>query len=160
MSNTATKPRPTAKPQAPEAPQAEVKPTEAPAPAPVAKPSKAGQNSAYAPEEVRAKLAERLLQMREDGWTRPAISAITGYNDSTVWRAFNLKAHTTEMETWVNFIQEVDAGTHKPPTSGRKPKPEALQAKIDAAVAKLGDEAKTAAQYRKIVEETLALLTA
>lgn len=132
-----------------------------PAPAPAAKSSKAGQNSAYAPENVRAKLAERLLQMREDGWTRPAISAIIDYTDSQVWRAFNLKAHTSEMETWAKFIQEVDAGTHKPPTSGRKPNPAELQARIDAALAKLANpDAKTAAQYRAVIAEAKAALEA
>lgn len=173
MAATATKTRPSAKPQAPkpqppkpQAPKSDEKPIKVPADVPEtdapAKASKTGQNSAYAPDEVRAKLAERLLQMREDGWTRPAISAIIGFSDSQVWRAFNERAHTSEMDTWVKFIQEVDAGTHQPPAPRRKPKPEELQAKIDAALAKLAElpEKATVTALRAAVAEAKAALTA
>lgn len=172
MAATATKTRPSDKPQAPKPqapkpePKADEKPSQVPADVPEtnapAKPGKAGQNSAYAPEEVRAKLAERLLQMREDGWTRPAISAITGFTDSQVWRAQNNKAHTTELDKWVAFIQEVDAGKHQPPAPKRKPKPEELQARIDAALAKLAElpEKANVTALRAAVAEAKAALTA
>lgn len=138
-------PKPTA-PEAPAQPNPEATPEATPAPAPSAPVSRKGQNSAYAPDDVRNALGLKLYALREVGWTRPAITAITGYNDSTVWRAFNAKAHTTEMPTWIEFLKGVEAGTHQPPTSGRKPKPAeleakiaAVQAKIDAALAKLAE---------------------
>lgn len=172
MAATATKTRPSAKPQSPKSqppkpePQADEKPIQVPADVPEtdapAKPSKAGQNSAYAPDEVRAKLVERLAQLREDGWTRPAISAITGFSDSQVWRAQNNRAHTTELNRWVDFIKEVDAGTHQPPAPRRKPKPEELQARIDAALAKLAalPEKANVTALRATVAEVKEALTA
>lgn len=147
MSATDTKTRP-----APKAPVKPVEPQATPAPAPAASASKAGQNSNYAPQEVRDTMTVKQAQLRADGWTRPAISAITGFTDSQVWRAQNGKVHTAELERWMTFVKAVDAGEHKPPASARKPKIEDLQAKIDAALKALGDEAKTAAQFKKVVE--------
>lgn len=178
---TATKPaapKPSApKPKAPEAqapaPAATpasfdtVPETDAPAPASAASTSKVGQNSQYAPLEVREALGVKLYALRAKGWTRPAITAITGYNDSTVWRGFNAKAHTTEMDTWVEFLKGVDAGTHKPPTSGRKPKPAeleakiaAVQAKVDAALAKIAElpEKANVAALRTAIADVKAAL--
>lgn len=143
--------------------------TDAPAPAPQAPVSRKGQNSAYAPDDVRNALGLKLYALREVGWTRPAITAITGYNDSTVWRAFNAKAHTSEMPVWIEFLKGVADGTHKPPTSGRKPKPAeleakiaAVQAKIDAALAKLAElpEKANVTALRATVADVKATLEA
>lgn len=170
MSNTATKARPAApKPGPRPETKPDVKPEATPKQvdnvpemdAPV-RTSKKGQNSAYAPTEVRAKLVERLEQMKADGWTRPAISAITGFSDSQVWRAQNLKAHTTELDQWVAFIKEVDEGKHQPPAPRRKAKPEELQAKINKALealAQLGDKPNVTA-LRAAVTEVKDALTA
>jgi hypothetical protein len=109
-------------------------------------------NAAYAPLAERTGVTNIHATLRKAGWTRPAISALTGFNDSQVWRAQNDKVHTSEIDQWMTFFARVTAGEVKPPTSGRKPKVEDLQARIDRALATLGDEAKTAAQYRRLIE--------
>lgn len=151
-------PKPGPKGKAP-APKPAAKP-EAPATAPEAAPKAASRtgNSAYAAESVRNKIAESLDKLRGDGWTRPAISAVTGYTDSQVWRAFNRKVHEAEVPTILDFFQQVVDGKVKPPTSGRKPKIEELQARVTEAIELLSNEAKTAAQYRKIVDAALEVL--
>jgi hypothetical protein len=147
------------KPQAPKGKAADKpadKPIEAPA-APAPKADRTG-NSAWAPEAERAKVAAIHAELRKAGWTRPAISALTGFNDSEVWRAQNDKVHTSEMDRWLEFFARVTAGEVKPPTSGRKPKVEELQARVTEAIQLLSNEAKTAAQYRKIVDAALEVL--
>lgn len=122
-----------------------------------AKADKTG-NSAYAPEAERTQVTEIHAQLRKDGWTRPAISALTGFSDSQVYRAQHDRVHTSEMDQWLAFFARVTAGEVKPPTSGRKPKVEELQARVTEAIQLLGNEAKTAAQYRKIVDAALEVL--
>lgn len=119
-----------------------------------------GGNSAYAAETVRNDVAKAMHQLRDQGFTRPSISAVTGYTDSQVWRAFNGKVHASEVATFMDFIQKVVNGEVEPPARARKPKAEDLQAKIDAALAALADEAKTAAQYRAVVAKATELLSA
>lgn len=163
MTATATKPKPAApKPSA--SAKADTAPkTDTPAPTPNSAPAKAAPPSSYAPDEVRAKLVEKLAQLRADGWTRPAISAITGFSDSQVWRAQNDRVHTVELDRWVTFVQEVDEGKHKPP-AGSVPKPKVadLQAKISAAVTRLAelDPKATAATLRKALADVKAELEA
>lgn len=125
--------------------------------APAAKADRTG-NSAYAAESVRNQVAEALAKLRDQGFTRPSISAVTGYTDSQVWRAQNRKIHTSEVPGIMAFIEKVLKGEVKPPTSGRKPKVEELQARVAEAIQLLGNEAKTAAQYRKIVDAALEVL--
>lgn len=156
---TATAPKPAApkakaaaKPAAP-APQ----PVEAPA-APAPQANRTG-NAAQAAETVRAQITSAMADLRAKGFTRPSISAATGLNDSQVWRAQNNKVHTVEVPVIMAFIEKVVNGEVKPPTAGRKPKVEDLQARIDRALATLGSEAKTAAQFKKIVADAQLVLT-
>lgn len=153
---TSTKARP--KPAAPK-PKAPAKPAEAKAPeAPTPAPKPRGGNSAYAAESVRNQIRDAMKDLESKGFTRPSISAVTGFNDSTVWRAHNYKVHTDEVPVFMDFIAKVVAGEVKPPTSGRKPKVDDLQARVAEAIDVLGNEAKTAAQYRKIVDAALEIL--
>jgi hypothetical protein len=158
-------------PEAPEAPapdQTNPAPEATPEPAP--EPTVKGGNSNWAPEADREALRTKLKQLRADGWTRPAISKHTGFSDSQVWRGQNAYAHGTELATWVEFLTRVKAGELKPPQGNRKLRVEDVQAQlaearaahealIQVALAKLGDEAKTVAQYRKLVDEARDLLT-
>lgn len=147
----ASAPKPAANP-APEA-KAEAK-VEAPAPT-------KGGNSNYAAESVRNELAAALKKLTvEEGWTRPMISKLTGFTDSQVWRGYNLKVHQSEMDTWKDFLSKVTSGEYKADKPARKPKADDLQAKIDAALTALGTEAKTVAQYRKVLEDAKAALSA
>jgi murein L,D-transpeptidase YcbB/YkuD len=166
MSNTATAP----KPAAPAKPKAtEIKPAEAPASEakvevqPNSAPAPRGGNSAYADEETREQVTQLMAHLRAKGFTRPSISAVTGYSDSQVWRAQNGKVHADEVEALLNFAKAAEAGEIKPPTNGvRKPKPEALQAKIDTVIGKLAelDPKATAATLRKALAEVKELLEA
>lgn len=150
-----TKPggKPTGRPTNP-APT-EVKPAETKS---AAVPTPRTGNSAYAPEPVLEQMAVRQAQLRADGWTRPMISALTGFSDSQVWRAQNRKVHTVELEAWMDFIAKVDAGEYKPTGKGRKLRVEDLQARVTEALEVLANEAKTAAQYRKVVEAAQEIL--
>jgi hypothetical protein len=115
-------------------------------------------NPAQASAEYRAQVTARMAELRADGWTRPAISALTGFSDSQVWRAQNDKVHTAELDTWATFFAEVREGKHRPPTSGRKLKVDELQARVREALDVLGNEARTTAQYRKLVEAAQEIL--
>lgn len=192
MSNTATATKPaapkpadpakanSAKPKAPEAAPApaptptpkafdqvpetdakvEVQPNSAPAPR--------GGNSAYADETTRQQVVELMAYLRKAGFTRPSISAVTGYTDSQVWRAQNGKVHASEVEALLNFAKAAEAGEIQPPANGvRKPKLadleaqiNGLQAKIDAATAKLAElgEKPNVAQLRAAVKDVQATL--
>lgn len=182
MSNTATAPQSAdVETPAPEAPVEATTPEIAPAPKALdnvpetdAAPKSVAPstNSNYAPKEVRQALADLLEDLRSKGWTRTAIIAVTGFSDSQVWRGQNLKAHNSEMARWVEFTEGVKAKRHLPPAPKSKKAQAAaeakaledavatMSAKIDAAIARLGDEAKTTAQYKKVVQETLELLSA
>lgn len=165
MSNTATAPKPaapqpnSAKPKAPEStpkaldnvPETDAKVTPAPR----------GGNSAYADEQTRGQVTELMAWLRAQGFTRPSISAVTGYSDSQVWRAQNGKVHASEVEALLEFAKKAKSGEIKPPENGqRKPKVGELQAKIDAAttrLAELGDKASVA-QLRAAVKDVQAAL--
>lgn len=156
----AVKTAPAPKPQAPKGKAAAApapQPVEAPA-APAPKVDRTG-NAAYAAETVRKQITDAMADLRAKGFTRPSISAVTGFSDSQVWRAQNDKVHTDEVPVIMAFIEKVVKGEVKPPTAGRKPKVEDLQARIDRALATLGSEAKTAAQFKKIVEAAALVLT-
>lgn len=158
---------PEATSEVPVAPEAPANPI---APAPAPRTPRTG-NSAQADEVTRNQVKALMDELRAAGYTRPEISHYTGFNDSTVWRAQNAKVHTVELDTWMPFFKLFADKQLPPPNSAsRKPKPEALQAKIDdleathaarvqAVIDVLATEAKTVAQYRKIVEAAqLALL--
>lgn len=148
--------------------------TEAPAPVvtppvPAPRPTRTG-NSAYAPEADRRAVKAIMDELRTAGYTRPEISHYTGFSDSQVWRAQNEKVHTVELDTWMPFFKLFADKQLPPPNSAsRKPKPEALLAQIEeleathaarvqAVVDVLTTEAKTIAQYRKLVEAAQAAL--
>lgn len=155
--------------EASDTPEAPANPiTLAPAPAP--RRPRTG-NSAQADETTRQQVKALMDELRAAGYTRPEISHYTGFNDSTVYRAQNARVHTVELDVWMPFFKLFADKQLPPPNSAsRKPKPEALQAKIDdleathaarvqAVIDVLATEAKTVAQYRKIVEAAqLALL--
>lgn len=148
--------------------------TEAPASAPAAVPAPRGNgNSAYADEVTRAQVEQMMLKLKEAGYVRPELIELTGFNDSTVWRAQNRKVHTDELDTWMALFARFASGelvsTNPPKASLRKPKVEdllarlaqteaAFTARIEAAVALLAGEAKTPAQYKKLVTEATAVL--
>lgn len=172
MTNTATAPKPAApkansvpKPAAPaktpkqldNVPEtdAKVEPQTAPAPR--------GGNSAYADEETRANVTKLMAHLRAKGFTRPSISAVTGFSDSQVWRAQNDKVHATEVETLLNFAKDVEAGKIQPPANGvRKPKVGELEAKINAVIAKIAElpEKANVTALRKALAEVKATLEA
>lgn len=107
---------------------------EAPAPTPTPAPVPAPRtgNTAYADEVTRAQVTQFMDRLREAGYTRPELTRLTGFNDSTVWRAQNSKVHTVEVEVWLEkvFRPFKDGTLPAPAASLRKPKPEALLARI------------------------------
>lgn len=130
-------------------------------------------NSAQADQQIREQVAAMMDKLKEAGYVRPELQTLTGFNDSTVWRAQNRKVHTAELDTWMALFERFSNGellkTDPPKASQRKPKVEDLlariaeleagfTAKIDAAVATLAGEAKTPAQYKKLVAEATAVL--
>lgn len=136
---------------------------------PAQRPTRTG-NSAYAPEADRERVKGIMDELRAAGYTRPEISHYTGFNDSQVWRAQNGKVHTVELDTWLPFFK-LFAEKQLPPanSASRKPKPEALQARIveleatlaarvTAVTEVLTGEAKTVAQYRRLIEAAQAAL--
>lgn len=115
--------------------------------------------AAWAPFKERVDIVAIMWQLRTDGWERPAISALTGFNDSTVYRAQRGRTHVTEVDAWLDFFAKVADGTHKPPVGkGRKRSVELVQARVVEAIEVLGNEAKTVAQYRKLTEAALEIL--
>lgn len=118
-------------------------------------------NSAYATETVRKQITAAMADLRTKGFTRPSISAVTGFTDSQVWRAQNDKVHTSEVPVLMDFIKQVVDGKVKPPENGlRKPKAADLQAKIDAAlqaVAELDPKATVTALRKAVAEVKTAL---
>lgn len=129
-----------------------------------------GGNSLSAPAEQAALVKAGMDQLKDAGYTRPELQRFTGFNDSQVWRAQNEKVHTTELGTWVTLFEKFKAGElDAPAAASRKPKVEDLQvriaeleathaAKIKAALEALANEAKSVAQYRKVVEAAQAAL--
>lgn len=159
-------------PEAPEteAPTADVTPDAVPpAPAPTAPAPRTG-NAAWATEDQRKMVKKFMDALREAGYTRPELSAFTDFNDSTVWRAQNLKVHTHEVEHWMETVfKPFTDGTLPPAAKSLKaPKPEVLQAKIDAIEAKIAQavealanpEVKTVKEFRALVADVTAALSA
>lgn len=142
---------------------------EAPAP-PATVPAPRTGNAAWPEDTIRDQVKGMMDKLREAGYTRPELSTFTGFNDSTVWRAQNRKVHAVELDAWMALFERFAKNElPAPKTSLRKPKVEALQAKIDELVTDhdarlkaiteaLSGEAKTVAQYRKLVEAALELL--
>lgn len=114
--------------------------------------------AAWAPFRERADIVAIMWQLRRDGWERPAISALTGFNDSTVYRAQRGRTHTGEVDAWLEFFSQVANGTHKPPAGRRKQSVEDVRARVGEALDVLGNEAKTATQYRKLIEAAQEIL--
>lgn len=159
-----------------EAPKAPSTPAPAPAPAPSARTG----NSQYADEATLDQVAEFMTVLRTAGYTRPELQRYSGFNDSTVWRAQNRKVHATEVEVWLEkvFGPYTRGELPAPAASLRKPKPEALlariaqleadaqarvdavQARIDRAVEVLSStDAKSVKQLRDVVSAAHAALT-
>ena len=125
-------------------------------------------NSAQADEEIRTQVAAMMEELKKAGYVRPELQVLTGFNDSTVWRAQNRKVHTAELDTWMALFERFTTGellqTNPPKAAQRKPKVEDLlariaeleadfTAKIDAAVEVLAGEARTPAQYKRLVDQ-------
>jgi len=130
---------------------------------PAAKPAARTGNSAYADEDTRGKITQAMADLREKGFTRPSISAVTGFTDSQVWRAQNDRVHVSEVPVLLDFIEKVLKGEVKPPENGlRKPKAADLQGKIDAALARLGelDPKATVTALRKALTDVTETLSA
>lgn len=140
---------------------------------PVVPTPRGNSNSAYADEVTRAQVEQMMLKLKEAGYVRPELIELTGFNDSTVWRAQNRKVHTVELDTWMALFARFANGelvkTNPPKASLRKPKVEdllvkladteaAFTARIEAAVKLLAGDAKTTAQYKKLVAEATAAL--
>lgn len=154
----------------PEAP-AEPTPEDTVAPeAPATVPAPRAGNAAWPEDTIRDQVKGMMDKLREAGYTRPELSRFTGFNDSTVWRAQNRKVHAIELDAWMALFERFAKNELDPPAaSKRKPKVEALQARIDELVTDhdsrlkaiteaLSGEAKTVAQYRKLVDAALELL--
>lgn len=160
-------------PEATEAPAHEATPEVVPPPvAPVAPAPRVG-NAAWAPEEEREHVAGIMAELRAAGYTRPELSALTGFSDSAVWRAQQRKVWTIEIDVWMDKVFEPwNAGTliqtNPPAKSLRAPKPEVLQAKITEVEAKIAravealtnPEIKTVKEFRTLVAEVTASLSA
>lgn len=115
--------------------------------------------AAWAPFQERANIVAIMWQLRTDGWERPAISALTGFNDSTVYRAQRGKTHTGEVDAWLDFFGKVADGTHKLPSGkGQRRSVEDVQARVGEAIDVLANPAKTVAQYRKLIEAAQEIL--
>jgi len=145
---------------------------EAPAPAPVVvpvAPAPRTGNAAWASEADRKVIADLHALIRAAGYTRPMISAVTGFNDSRVYLAQRAKAQLHEVQPWLAYFQSLprdEAGNFLPAPGSRQAKPKIedvqrqldevradLQAKIDAAVAALSTEdAKSIKQLREVVQ--------
>jgi hypothetical protein len=146
-----------------------------PAPAPVAPvvvpaaPAPRTGNAAWASEADRKMIAELHAAIRAVGYTRPMISAATGFNDSRVYLAQHAKAQLHEVAAWLEYFKSLprdEAGNFLPAPGSRQAKPKIedvqreldavradLQAKIDAAVAALSTEdAKSIKQLRDVVQ--------
>lgn len=127
-------------------------------------------NAAWATEEQRVMVKQFMDALREAGYTRPELSAFTDFNDSTVWRAQNLKVHTHEVEHWMETVfKPFTDGTLPPAAKSLKaPKPEVLQAKLAEVEAKIAravealanPEGKTVKELRALVTEVTASLSA
>lgn len=129
-------------------------------------------NSAYADETVLFNLRKLLMRLTEEkGLTRPFVRAHvqnddgTPFTDSQVWRAYNLKAYPTEVDKLLPFLRDVATGEIQVPGRNRKLRVEdvqaqvsGIQARVREAVEVLGNEAKTPAQYRKLVDAALEVL--
>jgi hypothetical protein len=153
---------------APEAPANPAPAPVVPVVVPVAPAPRTG-NAAWASEHDRKVIADLHAAIRAVGYTRPMVSAVTGFNDSTVWRAQNHKAFTIELPAWLAYFQALprdEAGNFLPAPGSKQAKPKIedvqreldavradLQAKIDAAVAALSTEdAKSIKQLREVVQ--------
>jgi hypothetical protein len=157
VAKASTKPAP-AKPTKP-APKPATPPAQDPVVTPAVPPAPRTGNSAYADEETRTKIVQAMNDLKAKGFTRPSISAVTNLSDSQVWRAQNYKIHTSEVPVIMDFIAKVVAGDVQPPAGNvRKPKVEQLLARVNEAIQVLGNDAKTAAQYRKIVAAAQEIL--
>jgi hypothetical protein len=118
--------------------------------------------AAFAPADQREAIAGILAQMKADGWSRPMISAITGFNDSTVWRAQRAKTHTIEVKRWNAFLQGVKDGTYRPTEKARKGNVKDQLARAQRAAATLArvNELRPSKAIREVVDAALALLPA
>lgn len=142
-------------------------------------------NSQWAPESVRNDIARAMRNLTARGFTRPSLIKATGMTDSQLWRAQNAKVHQHEVPAILDLIKRVVDGDLTPPASRRKLTVEDLQeqltqqqedaaralnevtttfnARIQDVLETLAFDAKTTAQYRKVVEaaqETLRELVA
>lgn len=161
--NTKARPKAPAKPAAPKPPATPKSLDNVPETDAAPKPATRGGNSAYADEETRAKIKQAMKDLEAKGFTRPSISAVTGFTDSQVWRAHNERVHTVEVPVLMDFIEKVVKGEIKPPeNSQRKPKAPELQARIDAALTRLAelDPKATVTALRKAVADVEAALKA
>lgn len=131
-------------------------------------------NSQWAPESVRNKIKTAMAQLTARGFTRPSLIKATGMTDSQLWRAQNGKTHQREVPAIMNLIERVVNGDLQPPASRRKATVEDLEAqladqqeraaraldelqatyaaRIERVLEALAFDAKTTAQYRKVVE--------
>lgn len=160
-------------PEATEAPAPEATPEVVPPPVAPTAPAPRVGNAAWAPEKERDMVKGIMHELRAAGYTRPELSVLTGFNDSTVWRAQNGKVHTVEIDTWMDkvfapFRSGELLKTNPPAKSLKAPKPEVLQAKIAEVEAKIAravealanPEIKTVKEFRTLVAEVTASLSA
>lgn len=154
-------------------PEAEATPDVTPPPAAPVAPAPRTGNAAWADKDVREMVGQFMDALRVEGYTRPELSAITGYNDSTVYRAQRRKVHTHEVEHWMNLVFEPYKNgtllqTNPPAKSLKTPKPEVLLAKIGDIEAKIAravealanPDVKTVKDFRALVTEVTETLSA
>lgn len=101
------------------------------------------RNPAWAPEAQATEVAANLAKMKEAGWTRPDVIkafgdlGVTGVTDSIVWRAFNEKVHTVELDAFNLLFEAVNEGKVQPRIKVRKAKAADIVANAQAAAAVL-----------------------
>lgn len=125
-------------------------------------------------QKISAQIATLLKKLqKEQGLTRPFVMKHIepdangrAWNDSMVWRAFNDKIHDVEVDSMTAFLKKVATGeltidtgrARKATVEDVRKEQEALRDRVAEAIEVLGNEAKTVAQFRKIVDAALEML--
>lgn len=125
-------------------------------------------------QKISRQIATLLTKLqKEQGLTRPFVIKHIGpdangrtWVDSMVWRAFNDKIHDVEVDSMTAFLKRVATGeltintgrARKATVEDVRKEQDALKARVAEAIEVLGNEAKTVAQFRKIVDAALEML--
>lgn len=125
-------------------------------------------------QKISAQIATLLKKLQaEQGLTRPFVIKNIGpdangraWNDSMVWRAFNDKIHDVEVDSMTAFLKRVATGeleintgrARKVTVEDVRKEQSAMRDRVAEAIEVLGNEAKTVAQFRKLIDAALEVL--